>query len=272
VTSAVDAPPIAEEVSALLGASARLERVLPGGTHAETVLISVGGRRLVARRFPPGEDAAAREVEVLRRLGPLGDLVPELVAVDGRLIVTTRVDGGPPDRDLDPHVIAVEMARTLARIHALDGTGLPPAPKPLRPSTTPIARQARDDPPDLDPATPVLVHHDYWCGNALWRGDRLTGVIDWSDARSGPRGADVAWCRQDLVLLDAPDAAETFRREYERAAGVVIDDLHAWDVRVGAYAEPVVETWAPNYLGIGRRDATAAVLRRRLDRWNTTLV
>ena len=267
---------LAAQVADLLGEPVEPVRMLPGGTHAETALVAAAGRLLVARRFPEGDDAVQREVRVLERVRPLGVLVPELVAhrVDaaGSVIVTTLVDGGPPASGLDPEMIAREMAAVLARVHALDGVGLPAAPKPLPPGDSAIARRARIEQPDLGPAGRVMVHNDFWCGNALWRGDRLTGVVDWSDARWGPRGVDVAWCRQDLVLLGAPDAADVFLRAYEDEAGILIADIHAWDLRVGAYAEPVVETWAPNYDGIGRVDVTANVLRRRLDEWNLALL
>ncbi|MBK0296215.1 phosphotransferase, partial [Bacillus sp. S34] len=54
----------------------------------------------------------------------------------------------------------------------------------------------------------VLTHGDLWSGNTLWEGDRLTGIVDWSGAMSAPRGVDIAWCRQDLVLLGSTVAAD----------------------------------------------------------------
>lgn len=118
---------------------------------------------------------------------------------------------------------------------------------------------------------PVLIHSDFWCGNALWEADRLTGVVDWSGARSGPRGVDLAWCRQDLVLLGSPRAAGLFLEEYERLTGAAVDDIGAWDVQAAASAHGRVETWLPNYLGIGRGEMTAELLRERLDAWNAKL-
>jgi aminoglycoside phosphotransferase (APT) family kinase protein len=261
--------------SRLLGEPAEFVRSLPGGTHAEIAVIAAGERELVVRRFPPGDDAVAREIEVLSRIGALGSLVPQLVAhrLDhDALIITTKVDGDPPDPALIPGAIAAEMARMLARLHSLDPAGLPHTSRgPLRGETL-IARTARANPPDQDPIRHVLVHSDFWCGNALWRGARLTGLVDWSGAHAGARGLDVAWCRQDLVLLGAPDAADIFLREYEQASGTEIDDLWAWDLSAGAWADPVVETWAPNYAGIGRADLTPDVIRNRLNDWNAALV
>lgn len=246
--------PLVDAAAALLDRPVRLVAPLSGGTHAETVAVTDGERELVARRFPDGDPAAAREVVVLAHLEQHGDLegvgVPRLVAASTDLVVTTRVPGGAPSPTLPLDVVADEMARALALVHARDGRGL----------------RAWDGAP-LPTAGRVLLHGDFWCGNALWAGAALTGVVDWSGAALGPRELDVAWCRQDLVLLGSPAAGERFVRAYERASGVPLPALGQWDVHAAAQAEPVVETWAPNYAGIGRPEIDAAVLRQRLDAW-----
>jgi aminoglycoside phosphotransferase (APT) family kinase protein len=266
---------IATAVSELLGEPAELVRMLSGGTHAETAVIAVADRELVARRFPLGDDAVALEVPVLERVRTLGALVPELVAYqDGEdpLIVTTKVEGGPPDPDLPLKTIAHAMAQMLAQVHSIRGAGLQGARKALPSAETSIARAARRNPPSGDPSLDVLVHGDFWCGNATWRGPLLTGLVDWSGARAGARGRDVSWCRQDLVLLGDVEAAAVFLQTYERASGVHLADLWEWDVMSGAWADATVESWAPNYTGIGRRDVTPEVLRGRLNEWNSFLL
>ena len=253
----------------------RLEFIgqLGGGEHALTVLArSADGIEYVARLFPDGDSAVTEEVRVLARLHPLGVLAPSLVAYDegspvGPIIVTSRVDGGHPSPTLCTTVIAQEMAAALVRIHRLDGRGLRTAPAGPPSGDGPAAKAARARWERLDHDDPVLTHFDFWCGNALWDGAALTGVVDWSGARRGPRGIDVAWCRQDLVLLGSPTAADVFLRTYERAAGVRVDDVLDWDILAAARAESDVETWAPNYSGIGRPEITGDVLRTRLDDW-----
>jgi aminoglycoside phosphotransferase (APT) family kinase protein len=113
----------------------------------------------------------------------------------------------------------------------------------------------------------VLTHSDFWSGNALWNGDLVTGVVDWCGARNAPRGLDVAWCRLDLVLLGSHAAADAFLAEYEAASGIPMRDRAAWDRYAAARADPIVESWAVNYDGIGRSQITSEVLRRRFDRW-----
>ena len=45
-----------------------------------------------------------------------------------------------------------------------------------------------------------------------------------------------------------------------------------WDLQAAAQAGPVVESWLPNYHGIGLVHLTAEQLRQRLDCWSTALL
>ncbi|MBT2502294.1 aminoglycoside phosphotransferase family protein [Curtobacterium sp. ISL-83] len=259
----------------MVGRPLVLDRVLTGGQHARTVLVRDADASLVVRVFPRGDDAVVRELDVLRRLGPLGDLAPRLVAhgdVDGLpLIVTTALPGGPPGTDLDPVTIGLRMGTALAAVHRLDPSGLPDdvrAPT-LRAGRLAAAAHRAWSGVRTDR---VLTHGDFWSGNTVWSGEHLAGIVDWSGARSAPRGVDVAWCRQDLVLLGSTDAADRFLRSYEQHAGRTLPDVRAWDVVAAARADTYVETWAENYAGIGHPGITAQVLRQRFDEWVRTLV
>jgi hypothetical protein len=53
----------------------------------------------------------------------------------------------------------------------------------------------------------------------LWARGRPTGVVDWANACSGPRGCDVAHCRENLVALSGDDAADQFTAAYEAITG-----------------------------------------------------
>lgn len=261
--------------SALLGRELRLVEAFTAGQHATTLLVSDEEDDLIVRSFPRGHDAAAKEPEVLRRLSTLGDLVPQLVAhrpdLDDPLLITTKVPGSTPNPTRSVSTIAREMARALVRIHALDGSGLPQTPTAPPAGDSSIAHRVRADFAELFQGERVLSHGDFWCGNALWTGDRLTGIVDWAGASHAPRGRDLSWCRQDLVLLGSPDAATEFLDEYESLLGSRITDIHAWDLHAAASAIDRVETWLPNYHGIGLTDMTAELLRNRLDAWNARL-
>lgn len=75
----------------------------------------------------------------------------------------------------------------------------------------------------------VFLHRDYHPANVLWRGKAVRGIVDWINACRGPAGVDVAHCRVNLALMFGVDAAERFRRRYERAAGGGAYDPY-WDL------------------------------------------
>ncbi len=267
---------IEDRVSQLIGRDVRITSRLGGGQHALTVVAEADdGTEMVIQSFPAGDDAVEREVEVLRYVNGLGEWVPRLIAhtldVTGPLIVTTRVPGGHPSPDLPGAVIAVQMAHALAQIHRLDGEGLRPRTNKPSTDTSPVTLAAPRTWPQLDEADLVLTHSDFWCGNALWDGPMLTGVVDWVGAHRAPRGVDIAWCRLDLVLLGEVDAADLFLNEYALATGATITDQHGWDLRAAARADQIVDTWSPNYYDIGRTDLTPQLLRRRFDSWAAAL-
>jgi aminoglycoside phosphotransferase (APT) family kinase protein len=224
----------------------RVVRQLPGGTHTVTLLLATDDREVVLRQYPPGDDAPTREARVLKSLDGLDGWAPRLLAVDPArgLTLITRLPGAADIMPADPAHAATELARGLARIHA---TPLP------------------------EPGDHVLTHNDYWSGNVLWLGPNLSGVVDWSGARPGPRGADVAWCRLDLVLLHGRSVADLFLDAYETAAATTIPDVRRWDLAALDDSRDRIETWEPNYTSLGRTDLTGAELRARHTRWSEDL-
>jgi aminoglycoside phosphotransferase (APT) family kinase protein len=119
--------------------------------------------------------------------------------------------------------------------------------------------------PRLAPTPAVLVHGDYWSGNTLWHRGRLTGVVDWGEARLDEAGADVGYCRMDLALLTPGDAPDAFLRAYEAAAGGQLPDVFFWDLCGAVPALPDPERWLPGYHDLGRTDLTPEAMRARLD-------
>lgn len=78
-------------------------------------------------------------------------------------------------------------------------------------------------------ARAVFIHRDYHPTNVLWRGDAVSGVVDWINACRGPAGADVAHCRTNLAQMYGPEVADRFLDAYlEVADGFTYDPY--WDV------------------------------------------
>jgi aminoglycoside phosphotransferase (APT) family kinase protein len=279
-----DLPPSAaalRQAAALAGPGATVRRTtaLAGGTHARTFLIQTAGPELevVLREFPPGDDTARREAQVLTALAGLGGLAPGLLATDldgGQWVLISRLPGAADVRPARPDVAAEQLGRTLARIHATSlaqVAGLPSvfdrATESRSALSGPAAAEVAAGWGRLSAAPSVLTHCDYWSGNCVWRDGLLTGVVDWPGAALAPRGFDVGWCRLDLYLLHGEPAADVFATAYEAAAGVVLDDLRLYDLWAVAQSHSYVETWEPNYCDLGRTDLTEAGLRRRHAAW-----
>lgn len=263
------------------GAAVRAVRPLTGGTHASTHLLKTAGpeQQVVLRRFPPGDDAAAREEKVLTALDGLGGFAPRLIGVDPHgeqcgapAVLTTRLPGRADITPADPHAAAAALGCALARLHAVHSsrlTGFRDGMTATRSGTGPATAVLDRHAERLAAEPRVLSHFDYWSGNVLWRDGALTGVIDWSGASLAPRGFDTGWCRLDLALLHGPETAtaDTFLAAYRDASGTPPADTALWDLHTLARSHSTVETWVPNYASLGRHDLTAEELRRRHAAW-----
>ncbi len=256
--------------AARLGGPVISAKALRGGMSSAVHLVTVrrpGGRRdqAVLRRYVRPDtdepDPAAREARALRLAGAADVPTPALLAVDPdgsqagvpALLMTRlpgRVDWWPsdPDRWLE------RLAALLPRIH---GTALPPGTLPRfapyrQDSYRPpgwaryprvwerAVEISRGPAPDL-PA--VLLHRDFHPGNVLWRYGRVSGVVDWLGACSGPAAADVAHCRLNLLTMGI-EVTERFTGIWERAAGTA---YHPWGdvVTVVGFLDDLRDDWGP---------------------------
>ena len=132
-----------------------------------------------------------------------------------------------------------QMAQMLARIHALavvhnpfeswlDTGQLSPPPDASRADVWRDAIALVSE--GRAPTRTCFLHRDYQHFNLLWAGARLTGVVDWSGASTGPPEVDVGHCRLNLTVLFSADVAECFLAMYEGESGHKIDpwwDIHA---------------------------------------------
>lgn len=222
---------------------------LRGGISAAVDRISVGGHEVVLKRWiehdadEPPASLVTRESAALTALAGSGIPAPTLLAADpsgddagGPCLAMSLVPGEPVLVTGDLAALLPVLAATQAAIHALpadlaaaaDGWFDPEGDlewiadaglrRDVRAAVAAPGRQS------------VFAHGDYQPFNVLWRGDSLGGVVDWTNAGTGPRGIDVGHCRLNLAVLAGPDAADAYLRAYEQAAGVTVDpgtDLRA---------------------------------------------
>ena len=60
-----------------------------------------------------------------------------------------------------------------------------------------------------------FVHRDFHPGNVLWRGSKLTGLVDWQSAGIGPASIDPGHCRLNMLYYD-PAMADHLRSLWEQ--------------------------------------------------------
>ena len=245
-------------VEQTLGSSARVVgwKRLTGGltsvVHGLTVERNGPRERYVLRWWVPDSEweqwifrAVPLETAVLTKLEGSDIPAPRVigstndVALGGPAVLMTRLPGKVHLMPRDRERWLREMAQMLARIHALaidekpfeswlDRSQLSPPPDASRPDvwTEAIALVAEE----RAPTRTCFLHRDYQHFNMLWSRERLTGVVDWSEACVGPPEVDVGHCRVNLTVLFSADVADRFREMYEAESGHKVDawwDVHA---------------------------------------------
>jgi aminoglycoside phosphotransferase (APT) family kinase protein len=243
-----------------------------------------GGRGVVLRVGGDRDRAGVRtEVAALRLAAEHRLPAPRLLAAepdgDPPVVLTQQLEGSsaiPADR---PPARLRTLGRAAAALHAIaldPGPALPRRDRPIasedfaalrrRPPVRPLlleaeARMARPRPGGAD----VFVHGDLWQGNALWRGDSLTGLVDWDCAGAGPPGVDLGSLRCDAALCFGLEAADDVLTGWEEVAGRPAADVAHWDL-VAALSTPPDMGWFPSAIaGQGRPDLSQDLLVRRRD-------
>ena len=144
---------------------------------------------------PPAVSSCAAKSRWVGGLAPVvlgGDL-------DGRwsehpTSLISWLDGESDITPSDPEMWARELGRALALVHSVPSDRLTDLPSVFdaRGSQAelngPLAAKVRSRWSQIIGSPEVLTHNDYWSGNVVWRGGRLTGIVDWS----GPRAVDAA--------------------------------------------------------------------------------
>jgi aminoglycoside phosphotransferase (APT) family kinase protein len=224
----------------------RMAGGIVAAVHRLTVEHVPSGRReyVVLRQFEHHGDVE-REAGVLRQAAGTGLPAPRLLAASAvgaeagghPSVLMTRLPGQVDLSPASQDRWLGQMAEMAARIH--DAVVVAPPyerwvdPQQLAvPATASrpglwraLARVLREQ---ESPYEPRFIHRDYQHFNLLWSRGRLTGVVDWGSAASGPPDIDAGHCRLNLAILFGADWAEQFRLAYEANAGRRVDPW--WDL------------------------------------------
>jgi aminoglycoside phosphotransferase (APT) family kinase protein len=275
--------------------SAPLLGGLDAATYALDLDIAGERRELVVRVFtmPEHRDGAAARrywnaISGIPVTAPVLIPRPVLLDAEGKLLglpcmVMTRLHGTPLARPVNEESWIDQLAGAVAAIHGVDVNSLPadyrrnPLPADLmdarltRWPPTILEDLWREVADALRKAAPlvisngmVLTHHDFWFGNTLWSGERLTGVIDWDGAIIDDPGYDVGYARGDMQLVLAGDAPDRLLARYEARRGPV-HAMPFWDLVAVLSAFRWLSDWVVGYREVGRSELTDDLARERLE-------
>lgn len=256
------------------GATIRRVRRIGGGLATQTFAIDTTRGDLVVKIYDPQDHRAPLEWERLKFAQRASVPVPAPVALDtgGRWFGTpalamSRLPGRANVKPTDVDRWLRQIALALIGIHETDTSGadgpllqplgiakwVPPSAKPsalLSRSIDAVQRYL----PSLDGHQLSLLHGDFHPGNLVWRRNTLSGVVDWSMARLGPRWYEVAYCRADIALLLGVPAAKRMARHYMDISGSTPIDLPVFDLMCGLAARQHGSRWLHAYRQQGRTD------------------
>jgi aminoglycoside phosphotransferase (APT) family kinase protein len=247
----------------ITGTPAELEnfRRLSGGANMESTAFVWAGAGYVMRRAPSAEMMAGRamnhksEAALVRQAfaggvrapDVIGDLEPEDDLGTGYIMRRVEAEVNPAVILADPPVSLVsDIARELARIHALPVAALPAVPSAGaadiledlfkryqtygadRPILSLAFKWCRDHLPP--PIAPCLVHGDFRMGNVMVDKAGLAVVLDWELAHIGDYHEDLAYGCMSVWRfghIDKPAFGcgdlETYFAAYEAQGGQPVD-------------------------------------------------
>jgi aminoglycoside phosphotransferase (APT) family kinase protein len=248
----------------------------------------------VKRYAGPRDSAAAKAVLEYKTLDMLrGSGIPapeplyldasgELLGIPG--IVMAQVPGRQVVSPPDFAAWARSLARMLAQVHSvaydpprmeflLDGDleaffflrlGVVPERMTAHPDGRTVWEAVQALAPSAKRARSVLLHGDYWPGNVLWRGGKVSAVLDWEDAARGNHRADVAYCRMDIAMRGLHGTADDFLAAYEAETGARVENLGLWELAAAVRAMPDPERWVPQWRSFGDTTTTDESVRQDL--------
>jgi aminoglycoside phosphotransferase (APT) family kinase protein len=224
-----------------------LEAELSDGSSQKFVVRQYGDANLEA-----DASIATHEYQLLELLYSRNLPVPKpYLADESRSILTSPylvvgfIDGQTVEGPADATPYVRQMAEVLAKIHEVAAPDFLPdqqevfteklSKRPDQPDNTLSESRIRDAlakhwPPTQQNSS-VLLHGDFWPGNTMWQGKKLSGVIDWEDAAIGDPLADLANGRLEILMFFGQEAMEAFTDCYKSLVpDISYENLAYWDL------------------------------------------
>lgn len=252
---------------------------LTGGISAEITALEIervkGYKKTIVVRRHGEEDIkqcphlTANEYRLLQGLFSLKLAVPQPLYLDQSCeifptpyLVMEYIDGQPEFEP--PHIgdFLTQFATQLASIHqadysTLDLSFLPRqeqrcaaklSKRPAQLDETLDEGRIRDV---LEAAWPfprrhpsILLHGDFWPGNALWKDERLVAMIDWEDAATGDPLTDLAISRLEILWAFGNEIMADFTRRYQAMTTADLTSLPYWDLWAALRPVSQIAEWA----------------------------
>ena len=232
-------------------------RARDGGAPRRLVLREYGAANL---RADP--QAGMTEYRLLQLLHGAGLPVPRPFYAEAQCLLVEFIDGERVDDPPDLAAFIDPLAATLAALHE---TGFGPADVPFLAtvrddwavqmgtraqvpdealSETAIRRALGGRWPPAEVNQPVIVHGDYWPGNALWRECRLAGIVDWEDALFGDPLADLGVARLEIRWFFGAAAMSRFTDRYLALRPTLdVTAMPVWDLRAALRPAGKLAAW-----------------------------
>ncbi len=287
-------------LAAALGANTEVsfERRILGGLGCTMDVLRLGERPgvgtsvILRRRGMWSEednlDAAAFELDVLRMLRSNGIPAPEPLWLDEKGVfnepatLISFLDGIPLMSPDDPIDYTTQLALMLARLHNVspgekvrkglrdyNGQEIKALADPEPPKYVAghqlgprLWEAMRSELASIEFESGVFIHGDYWPGNTLWQGQKLTAVVDFEEIGIGDPALDVATAIVNYKFEPWGNATENFLHVYRGETGRKLESLRFWSLKELRRPMPDIARWLPSFQEISSMpDITADELR-----------
>ncbi len=289
VKNAVDAQAVVESIQQLKGSTSST-------LHQISLRSNQGIQNVVVRQFDNEEwleeepDLAHHEAESLRLAEKVSIQTPQMIAYDEKgsssgipVVLMTMLEGSVELKPIKMDKWVHELTKALVKIHIVEAddfrweyftyNDISSLEIPSWSSVPKAWGKAIEIVKGSQPKyKECFIHRDFHPTNVLWKGEAVSGVVDWVNACRGPAGIDIGHCRLNLAMLYDVVTANEFLIAYQQHTGGTFvynpywDFLSLIDILFGP------PTVYPGWEAFGVTGLTDQMMEERLDRYVESLV